>query len=431
MSAPQALTREVVNTATSPKAGECWLADSKVPGFGLRVWKTTRGHGKAFAIRSRDRFGRSVRRTFDAKKSRAFWLSQLDEKYFELGDSLVEARQWALDEINQLQGRLTSAEKREIKRQNAALRVQLLTVEEAASKLIQRMRRRGLSVSYVDRIDKLVSQIPVVIRETPLPDVSPEAVAAALVDQALSGGNSRTLRSFIGQLFKWASTYDGPLMSIGEAISSTFWEKWENERDVPIPQLRNLTDVEHNRLFDALEAESTYWQQALCIRLYFCFGAPLSRLMSAQWGQLLDGQWWPYWPNERVLWYDAREIVDEKAATLLRRVYRLTKQHFGGSRFWFPSKYGRQFEHIRTVDGVWRNVLHDIGLPYYPLREFARSIREPNNPSYYSWFVRYYSPYFRRQPFVIKIAKELRQRRKGAVDLDSFRISDLKAWRAR
>jgi hypothetical protein len=61
------LTADFVNRATPPDLGERWIADTKLRGFGLRLWRTSSGEGKALAIRVVDTEGRSIRRTYVVK----------------------------------------------------------------------------------------------------------------------------------------------------------------------------------------------------------------------------------------------------------------------------------------------------------------------------------------------------------------------------
>ena len=48
------INNEVIKETPAPTRGETWLADSRITGFGLRVYRTNRGIRKALGIRVRD-----------------------------------------------------------------------------------------------------------------------------------------------------------------------------------------------------------------------------------------------------------------------------------------------------------------------------------------------------------------------------------------
>ena len=87
------LTPELVDAALPPERGERWIGDTDIQGFGLRLWTTTSGEGKAFAIRTSGSNGITVRRTFDPKDSSEYRCALLlDPRPGELGSYLASAR---------------------------------------------------------------------------------------------------------------------------------------------------------------------------------------------------------------------------------------------------------------------------------------------------------------------------------------------------
>ena len=54
------LTPRLVREADLQKDGEHWIADTKVKGFGLRIWSTKSGRRKAFALRVSEPKGKST-----------------------------------------------------------------------------------------------------------------------------------------------------------------------------------------------------------------------------------------------------------------------------------------------------------------------------------------------------------------------------------
>jgi hypothetical protein len=408
------LTAELVNATTPPLQGERWIADSKVTGFGLRTWKTKRGTGKAFAIRATNPRGKVFRKTFVPNP----W----DRTDLPLGFYVDQARRWGRDEIRRLNGRLTSHEVREIKQHNRSLRMLSLTLGDAADRVTADMKKRKRSEAYILSVQKLFAlHIQEPLGAISLADVSPGAVAEILVDRRISSGNIRTLKAFIAQIFRWAARSHGLLVRKADELNEVFWRLWEERYDVKHPELRNFKREDLKRIFRKLESEKQFWQQALCIRLFLKFGAPLTRVMSAEWAQIVESTWYPYYPRSRVLWFEAREEIDQEAAAILTYLASRIRRDFGRSVYLFPSKHGRQVAHIRSIDTVWRNTLHDLGLRHYSLWEFAKSVRRPNNPSYLGFFIRYYGPMFREAEKADSKSRILLRRRRDRVDSSNYK----------
>lgn len=405
------LTSEIVDTLTPPERGERWIPDQATPGFGVRLWATPSGSGKAFAIRVTDARGKVVRLTYQTSLA---WF--VDEDAPTLGWHLSSARRWAWDQINRLKGRPTFEELELRRRKQIAARRGKRTLQQEVDRVTGEMRKKKLSPVYIDRLDKLFAvHLSKDLKMTRISDISPVDLATALVNKQTSASNIRVLRSFL-----WRVVQSGPLQDLGkhefsEDFAKAFWERWAENIDVRFPELRDLHKADYKRVFRRLESEKVYWQQALCIRLYFVFGAPLSRLMSAEWSQCLDDSWYPYFPNERVTWFMHRQRLDE-AVRLLEKIRRLIRRDFGRSRYWFPSHHGRQVGHIRTVDSVWCNTLHDVGSRYYPLREFAMSFRPPSTPSYHLSVYRYSEAARRELEKEVQLSKRLNRQRKMRMD---------------
>jgi hypothetical protein len=159
-------------------------------------------------------------------------------------------------------------------------------------------------------------------------------------------------------------------------------------------------------VFELLEGDKK-WQQALCIRLFFEFGAPLARLMAARWSQILDGYWHPYRPGDRIFWFEGREQIKGDARAILERVKRLIQRDVKPSEYWFPSRAVHSPSHIKTVDATWWGTLHRLGFPPYPLREFALSYRNLNNPSYLATSLWQHRQTFREVQGVDDVSKTL------------------------
>jgi hypothetical protein len=371
------LTPEFVDTALPPGRGERWIGDTEISGFGLRLWATRSGEGKAFAVRTSAFDGKIARKTFDPRDSWEYRYALLiDSGSGQLGSDLTSARQWAWHEITRLKGRILQLEKVQSIRIRAAEQKLSSTVQEVAEDLLEGMRRRKLSEPYIDRLDKLFSlYVPGTIRSAPLAEVAPSQVATALSTANLSLTALRIVRAFIGRVFEQAAPAQPSLLYFLRHLDDHLHQLQGERYDTRFPELEDLTEEDYGQIFQRLEAELTYWQQAMCVRLYFEFWTPFDRLMGARWDSISDRRWYPYPLSEQRLNLRYGGRIDGHVATLLDRVRRFGTERFGPNPYWFPSKFGRKFDHIRTVDTIWRNTLHDLRAPYFPLREVALSYR--------------------------------------------------------
>jgi hypothetical protein len=191
------LTPQLVFEATSPNRGERWIADTKIKGFGLRLWSTKSGGRKAFAIRVSGPSAGKIRRTFDLDKARRtnFDLrhSYRENKYG-LGEYLEEAREWARDEIDRIKRRPTVEHEAWLERLSAEQLVQSMTLERAASALLGGLDANNASEAYRDRLNKLFAvHVPDRIKQTTLKKLNPRQIARALVKAKASPGNVRIL----------------------------------------------------------------------------------------------------------------------------------------------------------------------------------------------------------------------------------------------
>jgi len=250
--------------AKSPNKGERWIADTKIKGFGLRLWSSKSGGQKAFAVRVSDPDSRKIRRTFDIGNA---WRTKLEFAYserqstFELGDYLDEAREWARDEIDRIKRRPTVHDENLLHHRAVGARVRSIPLQQAASSLLFGLKSNGASQRYCDRLDKLFAiHIPEKMRRTPLAKLNPERIARALVKTYASAGNVRVLRSFISQIVERAASFDGALGRFHNKFVEEFSVQWERNRDVRYPELRKFPDEKYQEIFRALESDEIYWQ---------------------------------------------------------------------------------------------------------------------------------------------------------------------------
>jgi hypothetical protein len=153
--------------------GERWIADTKIRGFGLRLWSTKSGGQKAFALRVSDQASRKMRRTFDPNKTWQIAFPSEDYKYG-LGDFLDEARKRAQDEIDKIKGRRTQDEIEWAERLSVGRLIRSMTLERAANALLRGLYANGAAERYRDRLDKLFARyVPEQIKTTPLATLNP------------------------------------------------------------------------------------------------------------------------------------------------------------------------------------------------------------------------------------------------------------------
>ena len=277
--------------------------------------------------------------------------------------------------------------------------------------MLSGMAAEGLSQPYIDRLDKLFAiHIPRRLKLSRLDKVSPKALAGSLTSVATQGGNLRILKSFLAQVYRRAREFDACAPGFSDEFSSQFWKKWQSANKLPFPELSRLMRADYEKIFARLEAEDDRWQQALCIRLFFMLGAPMSRLMQAQWWQIVDDRWFPYLPEEKVYWFESSEHLKEDAKRVLEKASARVTRGLARSGYWFPSPVCSRAP-ISSVQGLWQDVLEGVGSRYFPVCEFAQSFRRPNNPSYAMTVVRQYGRFFREMHNAAEVSKVLYRQR--------------------
>lgn len=387
------LTPEFVNEVSPPEKGERWIADTKVRNFGLRLWATKSGGSKAFCLR----LGSKKRLTFDPYKDAGFSFTLLlNETFdFQLGSYLQSARNWAHQEIKK--HKVSPMDKAELliednaQRESFNKQVERFTLEEAAHSLLKGLETVGRSEAYIYQRAHLFHNWKAdKIKKKRLGEITAEELADALVDRKYTWSNIRALRAFITQIYKQALSFGVYRADYENDLDQVIRKAFNEKFDVKYPELRDLKPDVYQEIFRRLEENTDQWQQAYCLRLYFEFGAPLTRIMGARWDQILDDNWYPYLPHEKKLWFQSREAITDEVKSLLSRLAFFMKHDFAESKYWFPSTYAQSKPHITTVAHLWGNTLKQVGSKYYPLNEFARSYRDLNQPSYYSTYSRDY-----------------------------------------
>ena len=247
------LTPEIIDTFAEPKTGETWLADSAVPGFGVRIWHRNGKIGKAYAVRAADEYGRFNRialRKWELQDiAQSSWRFALGEHAPTFGELLPEARLWARDQIDRLTGRPTLADERRDQWARSAEQAGKITLARAAAGVITTLELGGRSQVYRDRLDKLFSAyVPENLKKKPLVKITLAEIASVLRSPVLSYGNMRALRPFLGKCIDLVRQFHG----------RTHESLWDFERMIEI----KVQTVEH----PMVHWESSRFNLVACVR---------------------------------------------------------------------------------------------------------------------------------------------------------------------
>ncbi len=299
------LTPDFVNSVQQPRKGEQWIADTKIKGFGLRLFASG-GLGKTFAIRVTDERGITTRKSFNIHGISTFRFALLDGRdELKLGEFLGEARSWARREIERLRHHNSWEDLDREDRQQVASLVRNMPLVRAAESLIVGLKATGRSEAYRDGLHSVFEKIPRELSSKPLADISAEEMAKALVREDVGPGNIRKLRSLIGQIYKRAGEFGAGLWKFEEELSTHYRARSETYGESRDSGLRELNRDNLQQLLARLECEQARRQQAMCIRLYLEVGAPLRRVMQAEWRAIHERYWYPYLPYEKVYWFES------------------------------------------------------------------------------------------------------------------------------
>lgn len=385
------LTKDVVDTAKPPQKNEYWIADTRIRGFGLRVWKSPSGKiKKSYALRIKGQNGKFKRETFlttfamvekyNERQWESWWESnspKITLNDITLGDVVEAARIWAQARRDTVFGRkfigddgtdfiryISLAE--EIKEQTEALQNRIKTYSFSKVKDIQleRLKFKGRSQDYLDRLDFLFEQhIAETLKSKNLFDIEFREVESAILN-INEVSSIKKLRPFIGQLFELPREYGLVCQTSAYDIREIKTPDRKIECEFVLKQ-ENIS-----RLFRYLEKIEDKWQQALCLRLYFSMKVPMSTLMSARWDQLEQGN------NETTIWrYGQKWKFDRIDNEFLYQLKDL-HSHFPESLHWFPSPSIHHSDHIKSVAVVWSRCLNKFVLPEISPRRFREIYHE-------------------------------------------------------
>jgi hypothetical protein len=295
------------------------------------------------------------------------------------------ARRWAHDELERLKGKPTIAEEEKAQRRIGEERANALTFARAAELLLKASSERGMTDAYRDRLLKLFfKHVLPQVAEKRVCEVTLDDISMILNAEGLRLGNLRIFRPFIAQLLDIPSRFGVKAAATPYCLKKISMSP--ETGSTTIAPLCGWTKVDYERFFERFETGQDKWQQARCLRLYFRLSCPLSRLLKARWDQL-----WVVFVREgtintgnsdrRIQWrYDeswrGAHMLGRASERIIRECHELCRSKYPGSEFWFPSSFGRQVGHIRSIDHFWRSALAAQELRYFSPRAFRAAYRE-------------------------------------------------------
>lgn len=379
------LTPDFVDLQVSPEKGEVWFRDNHVRHFGLRLWAGKNGGGRAYAIRFRNRSGKLVRETFrpDRDCDVYAWVNGWEKP---LGYFLEHARRWAWQRVSEHFGQHDYEQHKRLRRKN---RILASTLGGAINRKLIKIRRQSGNHIYIDNIQNLIGKyIPDQVMRSTFRDVDIRVLADAVSGRDISYGNVKILRAFVSGVLREASSIFGPLGHKLDSFQRRCARNLDARTAPPYPQILNISPADYQRFFEIL-AQDSNWRQSLAIHLYFATGARLQSVLRARWSDFIDGIWYPFLPEERKLWFESKERLDNQALAVLSDIQRRHRVEGLSSIYLFPSLIDVS-RPIRTIQRHWARHSGTMGWRDLPMSHVVLRHRERSNPSYYLFFHRCY-----------------------------------------
>lgn len=382
------LTKEHVDAVDAPINGEIWIADTIQKGLGLRVWRSGAGTlGKAYCVRLSTIDGGQIRKTLNfwrAATRHPQWNSRIDNGFFydnppTHGDLIEIARAWAKDQIDKNLGRRTVAE---LEAEFLSRKMELFkrtTFAQGAEVLLREMSYNELSSAHMDRLRKLFFRfVQPRLKEACLLKIDVDDIQSILQQKTITNANRRVLQPFLGKIL------DLPHRNgIHSEINSYHirYSRFQKSHQYSDDADSAARFDRYDELFLWLESEEARWQQALALRLYFYFHAPLSSILSARWSDLYDCKnerrtdygfapsWreWRYGPK-----WSQIQGVSTRINNLLIRCAKLGDS----SDYWFPSPSQYRKEHIQSISGIWNLAQERFDLDRLTPRKLHKSYKQ-------------------------------------------------------
>ena len=405
------LSPEVVDSLEPPQAGERWVSDAVLPGFGVRLWAGKKGGGSCFAIRVRNRDGVVVRHSLSVWSSESWRIRHLmrellqrGEFDFTLGQFLDDAREWAADKIREVKGRPTRAQRRHELYHRASVAAQNLTFAQMADRAFANMEKSGKKPDYVLQIKKLFWRLPDDLQSSLLMSVDVRLLAQEIANPELPVMQSRALQSFIGHLYSRLHRWYGPSANVSEKLNRHISALRRRQR-VPHPRILRITPKRFEQFLAALAHEDEHWREALALKFYFDTGAKMRRVLAARWDQIVGNTWYPYSATERQFWFVGREPLDSSARDTLQLAAQKLAAEGRCSAYIFPRVAGTEDRSIATVRRYWMRAADRMGWRGLPLSHVVQRHRRRNTPSYLYMYSYMWVPISRRTTDPVAVSK--------------------------
>lgn len=371
-----------------PENGERWISDTEIKGFGLRLWASSNGIGKAYAIRARDRNGKIFRETLDPHSSTLQLLWRLSRSSASdksasptLGERVGDARQWAKERLQWKKGGDLAAEGRRAAKARCRAHVESVSFEDVAKHTIHLMKLKGRDENYIHHIKSLKARLSNSTLQSKLATMDVRSVADEITDKDVGSANVGVLRSFVGQVYKFAGNY-GYFNQKADAINRRVARNIRQRNEPAYPAILEITEADFLSFFDRLEADVENWRAALAIRFYFATSAKMRPILKARWSSVIDSDWFPYLPEERQYWYDSAQRLDATALRVIE-IIRLRHGEEGcRSEYLFPASKDAQCGHLTTIHRYWEKAARISGWDGLPLMHVVWRHKARDRPSY-------------------------------------------------
>ncbi len=384
------LTPEFVDGIMPPERGEIWIADTRVRGFGLRVWASKGPDFKAFAIRKNACSGGTIRKAFQPWRDgyrlfwqRPDWAAITDEcGRVRLGALLEEARDWARDETDIVVGRRLSAQDQQaLSDEHEQMRNHIGAVLSGRElgHLVEVLLRygelRGWTEQYRDRLRHAFNLFDPddKIRSMSVGELADGRIDGLIEQSNLSHANFRLLRSLLQTVFWNVHFLGGPAM--GDIVPDQFRLAAQTKLANKFSAHSEISRSDVDGLLKQLRTSASNWRPRCCIALKCCFRAPISKVLSGRWSQIVDDLWFPYSPNERTHWSSKYERIDQSALDWLRLARESAASEGIESDFWFPRVDNVELP-ISSVDRLWRSLQEASASEAISLSKYASTVKD-------------------------------------------------------
>ena len=404
----QSLTAKFVDGLEPPNHGEIWISDAEIRGFGVRLWAGKKGGGACYAIRLRDERNRVIRESFSIwsdwfARRKVSELISRGEFDYRLSHFLDEARAWARDRIRHLKGGQRRSDRRHEFYHRASVAAQKLTLAQMAERVFVKLEKSGRNPDYVVQLRKLFWTLTDSIRASLMTEMHVKALAEGIANPNLPVMQSRTLQSFIGQLYSRLGKWYGPGGNIKDKINQRV-SALRRKQGVPHPRILKIEPQQFTMFLKLLADEREHWREALALRFYFETGAKMRRVLLARWDQILGDAWYPYSASERELWFMGTEYLSDSAKGVLQLASERLASEGMRSDYIFPRKSAAD-RPIATVRRYWIRIARQMSWDGLPLSHVVQRHHERNTPSYLHMYSYMFVPLHRNSTDPLAVSK--------------------------